>query len=797
MELKDYQLRAVRELKDKIKRLLNIKKSRQIIILKAPTGSGKTVIASRLLEEMTEEMECWYDSVVKQAAFIWIAPNKLHEQSYFKMRNFFSQKGLLHTMRWDDIDHSLDYLCHGDILFLNWESINKDNALIMRENEQHRTLIDIAARTQIEHNIPLIVIIDEEHMFAGNNAKKAQKVLAQLNPKIELRISATPTSKSSEIVTIYRDEVIKEEMIKKQVELNPALQTTSGGALSMNQQLLKQALQKRDELACRYADCGSLVNPLLLIQLPNDSATLNSEDKKVVKDVKDYLDLHNINEARGNMAVWLSGEKTNLEGIEEFQSPVKVLLFKQAIALGWDCPRAAVLLIFRELKSETFTIQTVGRILRMPEQKFYTDEVLNKGYVYTNLSANMVSIVQDDMNYISKFVAHRKKDLKTVDLTSQYINRLRKRNRLGSDFRQLLKDTFVTCWGLANNSFPRNHFANNEDEELKSERDATQVTAFNNCQQAREHYVDFNVKNIETIVPKDMIIQDEAGHYGVEKKARFAQTQNEVDNLFWIFCKKNVGSFAKADSTPVLVGALMRVMLDLFGKSEINAKSIILHEDNQSHFENVIRMAVSTYKEKKESGASANEPVINEYDWQLPESRTYNEQTHNSQKAPTHALQPFYALSSESKQEKAFRQFMERNAECMEWWYKNGDSGRDNFSIAYTDAYGQQCAFYVDFILLMKDGTVCLFDTKTPNSDSEGARKHNALFNYMQAESKKRSIPIIGGVIIGENDFKTWKYSPEQIENIRDISGWATFNPQQYQASSQNNNITQQNQLWQ
>lgn len=787
MELKDYQLRAVRELKDKIKRLLNINKSRQVIILKAPTGSGKTVIASRLLEEMAEEMPFWPDCLAKQAAFIWIAPNKLHEQSYFKMRNFFSQKGLLHTMRWDDIDHSLDYLCHGDILFLNWESINKDNALIMRENEQHRTLIDIAARTQIEHNIPLIVIIDEEHMFAGKNAKKAQKVLALLNPKIELRISATPTSQSSEIVTIYRNEVIQEEMIKTQVELNPALQTTSKGALNMNQQLLKQALEMRDELAQRYADCGSLVNPLLLIQLPNDSTELNPEDKKVVDDVKAYLDLHQINEARGNLAVWLSKEKTNLEGIEDFQSSVKVLLFKQAIALGWDCPRAAVLLIFRELKSETFTIQTVGRILRMPEQKFYTDEALNKGYVYTNLSANMVSIVQDDMNYISTLVAHRKKDLKNVVLTSQSIIRPKQRNRLGSDFRQWLKDTFLKMWELRNYTFPHAPFGSSEEGEGKSpptDPDPTQTIVKYNRLQAARHLVEFDVKNIETIVPKDMTIQDEAGRYEVEKKARFARTQNEVDNLFWIFCQKNVGGFAKADSTPVMVGALMRVMEDLFGKFEIEAKRIILHPNNQSRFEDVIRVAVSTYKEKKESEGS-KEPVINEYDWQLPESRTYNEQTHSSQKAPAHALQPFYALTSESQQEKAFRQFLEHNAECIEWWYKNGDSGRDNFSVAYTDAYGQPCAFYVDFIILMKDGTVCLFDTKTPKSDPEGTHKHNALIAYLQTESRKRNIPLIGGVIIGENNFQTWKYSPVQTDDLRDATCRIAFNPQQYKDTPQ------------
>ena len=51
----------------------------------------------------------------------------------------------------------------------------------------------------------------------------------------------------------------------------------------------------------------------------------------------------------------------------------------------WDCPRASVLLIFRELQSMTFTTQTVGRILRMPEQHFYKNDILNYGYVYTCL----------------------------------------------------------------------------------------------------------------------------------------------------------------------------------------------------------------------------------------------------------------------------------------------------------------------------------------------------------------------------------------------------------------------------
>jgi len=66
------------------------------------------------------------------------------------------------------------------------------------------------------------------------------------------------------------------------------------------------------------------------------------------------------------------------------------LIFKQAIDTGWDCPRAHILVKFRESHSETFEIQTVGRILRMPEQKHYASEELNRGYIYTNVQSIIV-----------------------------------------------------------------------------------------------------------------------------------------------------------------------------------------------------------------------------------------------------------------------------------------------------------------------------------------------------------------------------------------------------------------------
>ena len=90
---------------------------------------------------------------------------------------------------------------------------------------------------------------------------------------------------------------------------------------------------------------------------------------------------------------------------------VEVLLFKQAIALGWDCPRASVLLIYREMRNERFTVQTMGRILRMPEQKHYPNEALNFGYVYTNLNKDLITILPEEADYISENRANRNNDI--------------------------------------------------------------------------------------------------------------------------------------------------------------------------------------------------------------------------------------------------------------------------------------------------------------------------------------------------------------------------------------------------
>ena len=553
-----YQQKAIDELVNKSIDLLSLNGSRHTLVFKSPTGSGKTIMASEMLCRLDEELRERPDAPFIEAAYMWIAPNKLHEQSYFKLSNYFDETCALKPVMFDDLEQS-EGIQPGQILFVNWESINKDRNLLVRGGESAKSLYDITAITQEERGVPIIVIIDEEHQFGGKNAKKSEKVLREINPKLEIRISATPDTVGEERVTVPRQKVIEEEMIKENIILNPALNFNDPHG-NLNQHLLWLGIQKREELAKAYADLGVNINPLLLIQLPNDdSDKLTKDDTDVKNDILAALEAYGITVANGKLAIWLSGEKTdNLNTIEQPNDPTEALLFKQAIALGWDCPRAAVLLIFRTIGSFQFSAQTVGRILRMPEQKYYTDQRLNQGYVYTNLSKEMVEIVKDDMDYLSSnVVAFRRTGINNVVLDSEYSERLSSdRNSLGTDFKRILKDTFVTKWDLSSQqlSLFTEEMLFGEGEETDWEVDTTSVT-YKNIQAAKtQRNINFAVKNVSIDVVRDLEMTGEIGQKLIESKASYIFNVADLTQMFLAFCKKLLGNDFEQRSVKTLAG---------------------------------------------------------------------------------------------------------------------------------------------------------------------------------------------------------------------------------------------------
>ena len=774
-ELK-FQQKAVRKLVDETIDLLRLSGHRKTLIFKAPTGAGKTVMASQMLADLTEELQNRGDSPYQQVAFIWIAPNKLHQQSYFKMKNYFTETHLLKPVMYDEIDQSEGTIKPGEILFVNWESINKEKNVMVRDSEQNASLYEITRRTQEEQGLPIIVVIDEEHLFWSKSADKSAKVLQKINPKVEIRISATPKTNADHKVTVSREEVVKEEMIKKQVVLNPDITKGYNDENELNIHLIKCALEKRKLLAEAYKKEGTNINPLLLIQLPNDtSESMSSDDLAIADQVKTYLrEIKDITTENQKLAVWLSNEKANLDGLEQPDNMTEVLLFKQAIALGWDCPRAAVLLIFRKLQSDQFTIQTVGRILRMPEQKFYKNDLLNVGYVYTDISKDQIQIVAEDMDYLNKdaLQAIRRDNLHNVALQSYYsVYKSSDRNRLGPDFKKELLDCFSRNWLVKWHQFSFSF----DDEETQEPEVEESVAAQNRKQIEQNEHIKFDVLRLGVEVPENVIFQNELGVIDVEgHKHEFAKSAGEVRRIYIDYCRSLLGSFEKAHSTDILAGYLLYAMETLFELFETDAMKVILYHANKPKFTDIIQKALANYERKlQERQRKAKERAFEEYTWEVPAERLYKESTHHVMpKVEEHALLPFIELNTVSTPERRFSEFLENNKAYIDWWYKNGDEGKQHYSIPYENSQGEKALFYVDFVVRMKNGQVFLFDTKTENSDSEAHNKHNALIDYMADKG------LLGGVIVEKND--VWHYSRFHIETTESVVGWDSFFPDQY-----------------
>lgn len=125
MKTLKYQQDAISELTDKTVKLLNLGGSRRKIVFEAPTGAGKTVMTCQTLANIVDELRTRGDSRFKECAFIWFAPRKLHLQSYMSLKGAFGETRKLTPVMFDELDQS-EGIQPGEILFVNWESVNKE-----------------------------------------------------------------------------------------------------------------------------------------------------------------------------------------------------------------------------------------------------------------------------------------------------------------------------------------------------------------------------------------------------------------------------------------------------------------------------------------------------------------------------------------------------------------------------------------------------------------------------------------------------------------------------------------------
>lgn len=664
-----YQKKYISKLANTAKELLHdAYRDSSTIVFKAPTGSGKTYMVSQTLTQMVK------DNPDMAFAFIWISVNNLHEQSLNSLSRYFEDEQLLECITNNDLnDNTIE---QNQIMFINWESINKENSLFRVENEQNWNLQSVVENTKDIGNT-IVLLIDESHRNASTD--KSKELIDIISPKLIIEVTATPKNTSGTLIDIPLGEVIAEGMIKKEVRINDE----KPSSIRSNEDILKMALRKRTQLQTAYKSLGKDINPLLLIQIPNKRANdvINPEEEII-----GFLSEQGLTVQNGKVALWLSEDHRNKEEVELNSSPVEVLIFKEAIALGWDCPRASILFLQREWNNERyeFNIQTLGRIMRMPEQTHYDDKPeLNYGYVYT--ASDNFTIVEDlAKDYVSQqrlTIDHNIYNSRPK-LFSEHIRRKRELTRLSGDFKTVF-----------------NQAAKEYDLKNKINSDVTQISK--------------TIKLSATVSELDKGGEQEVQF---KDKKQITKSKAEIQSSYDAFIRKMVVPYEIARSQNILKTSIRSWFKSETGISDDDVIQRIVmsgSQNNNSHFKQVIEDAKELYKNLP----TKKDEITTNADWEVPTSVDIFSDCEEIRPSAKSILKQedagcFIAKKDKngkselSTPEKEFIKGMEEADDYLLWWYKNGISESKYFCIAYQKEDGFHYGFFPDFILKAKKETI-------------------------------------------------------------------------------------------
>lgn len=689
IELLPFQRRSVEQLAAILaRRLSGDPATAETVLFQSPTGSGKTVVAGFVLAALADDADL-------DCAVVWLAPYSLHEQAGRSLARVLGAGATLTEPAAVGVKPQLE---RNEVVLLNWASIASDRTLLRSGSEQRLTLADVCQATH-EAGRRILVVIDESHHTQAT--ENAQQLLAEIAPDAILEMSATPNilvAGNRELVKVEREEVRSAGLIRERILINPDLDALLNGQdeLEVEQALLTAALRQRAVLAAAYRAQGIAINPLLLVQLPDGAA-----GEEVRGWVQPLLAAQEITVENGRLAVWLSGERTVAPDDDTLvgnDGAIEVLLFKQAVATGWDCPRAQVLLKLRDpSRRAPFEIQTLGRIMRMPERHHYPDEQLNQGYVFHGHDSYQPA---EDIA-LATAKATLRDELVSPTLACRFVDRPIVRPLTPEEAERAVALAFKRI-GLDPAKTPQ---------ENRAALAAAKIALTPQTQ-------------AELLV--DGEIGGEADSYVQGNVVTLRSSKRATERLFLTLLDL-IGR--SRESTEALTLEIYDQLDELLGLDSVSAVQTFV-VGNRDLVEQRLLEAVSSVAplgKRAERGSST-------FDWQPEPTRLYNtavgDDTLCEQLAAARcAYLPCYLSVRRSQPERAFESWLE-NAEgaVVAWWLKNGEQAGRDFSLTFRHSDGSPHNFFPDYLVCFRDGTLGLYETKDLDEaflDSDDVRRVN------------------------------------------------------------------------
>lgn len=686
MRLANFQLKAIADLMEAMSG------PEQEVILKSCTGSGKTIILTHFMDE--------YGKSCFGKVFIWLTPGKgdLEEQSKAKMDKYIplSRTKLLADVMTSGFEEN-------DACFINWEKLTKKGNNALKDGERTNFLEHI--RDAKNSGLSFIVIVDESHQ---NDTVKAADILQYFAPEKIIRCSATPKNyPHAKLIDVPEEDVIAEGLIKKMLAINQDFPQN----IQVEDQiafLLEQALRKQRELHSAFLQEGAKVNPLIVVQIPNKNDVMQDE-------IERWFESKGITYENGQLAVWLSNKHENLDGIEENEAPQVAVIIKQAVATGWDCPRAHILVKLRDNMSETFEIQTIGRIRRMPEAKHYGSDLLDSCYLYT-MDEKFTEGVRMSLGKgaLDAATLYLKPEFKQITLTSEQKSGLAQPRDAAAALTamaQYFAQTYHTGTNAAENRTRLETAGYVFSSDIVDYTKSGAVTTMDSGK-----FADLNTVNIWTKL--DTHTHGREYHHRVAEIAlRVGLEYSQMNTILRRLFDKNTKCASK-----------------LLALETREVYAFVLN--NANRIKNDVRQAMAVMLDQQ----IIKTPSITTVEFHIPQSCLFTyDGTAKSQAEMEKNVYAGYLASAEvrSASEKKFERFCE-TCDAVEWVYKSGDKGAEYFSIVYMDSFGKQKSFFPDYIISVR-GEIWIIETKggfdrtgkSEDIDIFSPRKFEVLKNYL------------------------------------------------------------------
>lgn len=719
-KLKEFQSNAI----DKVVSLLNDNKEE--IVIKSPTGSGKTILLSLAIKN-------YLKSNTNPHCFFWFSPGngELEEQSKDKFSKLVPEYDAL------SLDEAIRNGFGGNqVVFVNWEMLDKSGNRALREQETKNLKDRIEECRKNETDI--IIIKDESHT---HNTKIAEGVLDLFGDTQKIKVSATVNRKIDPNIDIEitEEEVIRSGLITKLISINEGISKVQRISGNEEEILLDLAIEKQKEIAKGYKKVGLDLTPLVIIQYPNETNKKEAKESsaRLMKRVENYLASKGFSYDNGLCACWLDGNKKNIDGDNQPAKDVIFLHTKQALATGWDCPRAKILIKLRDNMNETFEIQVLGRIRRMPEQKHYDDDVLNNCYLYTfdekykeaaissyggkeakilylkdeykTLNLNLYKQIRNDS--VHSELDDKKKvklvcdyiishyDLEDVPMSasdkSGYGRNKAKLEKIGDGEGYIFKDEVAINTFEGNVSYSK---------DLLSD-EMNKITIY---QDVDEDILNAKYNNTNWVIAKATGLSDAVIRAITQSLFQFERTskkrrRNRIGRVL-NFSKKEYRTFV------------------------VNNKKQLIEDIRKARYahDNQIK----------------NKPLsVVKIPFKIPEKDiVYLEPTKTVSVLNENVYDDYTTDIIRSLPEKRFEAACQKCGH-VQWFYKNGDKGQRYFSIAYRDNFGKTSLFYPDYLLMTNDERLFIIETKGgESSDGESRnidkntveKKFDALKSYVE-----------------------------------------------------------------